>query len=155
VLYRDEGLNKRIMEMQHSLDGRNLDIKVKDEQVMAQKHGGAVAGGAPPPAAGSGAGLSKTKIFVGRLLDDVEPEDLRKYFEQYGTVIDVFMPKSHATGQRKNVGFVEFQNPESCTQVLRAILPPLAGRIGTAQYNPEGSSLSAACQRTRTTCCPT
>merc|ERR1712127_585655 len=31
VLYRDDALNKRIMTMQHSLDGRSLDIKPKDE----------------------------------------------------------------------------------------------------------------------------
>ena len=116
MLYRDDALNKRIMTMQHSLDGRSLDIKQKDENIAAQKHGGAP--GAPyggPP--GGGPPLSKTKIFVGRLLDDVEPEDLRQYFEQYGTVVDVFMPTVHATGKRKNVGFVEFSSPESCSQV--------------------------------------
>lgn len=118
VLYRDDALNKRIMTMQHSLDGRSLDIKAKDENVLAAKHGGA-----PPGAAFGGAApglppLSKTKIFVGRLLDEVEPEDLRQYFEQYGSVVDVFMPTVHATGKRKNVGFVEFSSAESCSQVL-------------------------------------
>ena len=78
------------MQMQHSLDGRSLDIKVKDEQIAAAKTSGAGAGSGGS-AGGGGPGLSKTKIFVGRLLDDVEPDDLRKYFEQYGTVIDVYM----------------------------------------------------------------
>jgi hypothetical protein len=32
-------------------------------------------------------------------------------------VIDVFMPTVHATGKRKNVGFVEFATAESCSQV--------------------------------------
>ena len=116
MLYRDEALNKRIMTMQHSLDGRSLDIKPKDEQIAAQKAGGVGGGGG-----GGGGGLpplSRTKIFVGRLLDDVEPEDLKQYFEQYGAVIDVFMPTVHATGKRKNVGFVEFSSAESCSQVL-------------------------------------
>jgi len=124
VLYRDEALNKRIMTMQHSLDGRSLDIKAKDENVANAKHAGASGHGVP--FSGSAAGgvggvlppLSKTKIFVGRLLDDVEPDDLRQYFEQYGTVVDVFMPTVHATGKRKNVGFVEFASAENCAQVL-------------------------------------
>ena len=123
MLYRDDEINKRIMTMQHSLDGRSLDIKAKDENVLAAKHGGA-----PPGAAFGGAApglppLSKTKIFVGRLLDEVEPEDLRQYFEQYGSVVDVFMPTVHATGKRKNVGFVEFSSAESCSQVSRLQLP--------------------------------
>jgi len=129
-LYRDEALNKRIMTMQHSLDGRNLDIKAKDENVAAQKHAVGAPGGAPFSGGGGGGGgggagglppLSKTKIFVGRLLDDVEPDDLRQYFEQYGTVVDVFMPTVHATGKRKNVGFVEFSSAENCSQVFNPL----------------------------------
>jgi len=40
------------MTMQHSLDGRSLDIKPKDENIIATKHGAAVA--ALPYAGGRG-----------------------------------------------------------------------------------------------------
>jgi RNA-binding protein Musashi len=144
VLYRDDALNARIMTMQHSLDGRSLDIKPKDENIIAAKHGAAVA--APPYAGGGGTSappLSKTKIFVGRLLDDVEPEDLRQYFEQYGSVIDVFMPTVHATGKRKNVGFVEFSSAESCSQVPpHCLCAPQHAQAQTLSDAPCRSSLT-------------
>eukprot|EP00960_Hanusia_phi_P042681 755655-Hanusia_phi.AAC.3 len=60
-------------------------------------------------------------------------EDLRQYFEQFGAITDVFMPVHHATGKRKNCGFVEFQDPSSASQALEQSKHVIKGVECTAQ----------------------
>ena len=53
-----------------------------------------------------GASSSNRKIFVARCTEDITTEDLRIYFEEYGDVIDVFIPKPF-----RAFAFVTFQDP--------------------------------------------
>ena len=46
------------------------------------------------------------KIFVGRLTEAIEADDLRTFFERYGHVIDVFVPKPF-----RGFAFVTFDDP--------------------------------------------
>jgi RNA-binding protein Musashi len=81
VLYKDEENNKKILGMEGlTLEGRALDIKLRNSQPVG---GGRFRGGGPP---------KSKKVFIGRLSDEVESADLREHFEQFGKIIDIFMP---------------------------------------------------------------
>ena len=47
------------------------------------------------------------KIFVGRTTEELTIHDLREYFEKFGEVTDVFIPKPF-----RAFAFVTFQDPE-------------------------------------------
>lgn len=47
------------------------------------------------------------KVFVGRVTKDIEAEDLRCYFNKFGEVVDVFIPKPY-----RAFAFVTFADPE-------------------------------------------
>jgi RNA-binding protein Musashi len=83
VLYKDEANNKKILGMESlTLEGRALDVKLRNSQPVG---GGRFrgSGGGPP---------KSKKVFIGRLSDEVESADLREHFEQFGKIVDIFMP---------------------------------------------------------------
>ncbi|KAK6911486.1 RNA recognition motif domain [Dillenia turbinata] len=49
-------------------------------------------------------------------LGQVMPEDLRKPFERYGPVKDVYLPKDYHTGEPRGFGFVKFRNPKDAAE---------------------------------------
>ncbi|SIO73123.1 NOP15, nucleolar protein 15 [Babesia microti strain RI] len=52
-------------------------------------------------------------LYVGHLPKELDEVYLRKYFEQFGVVNCVHMPKSAKTGNYKGYGFVEFASVET------------------------------------------
>lgn len=88
VLFKDEGNNKKLLAMsEHSLDGRSLDVKLRDNPNKPEPTSrGNFAARRPPDAP------KIKKVFIGRLSDEVTSEDLREHFEQYGSIVDIFMP---------------------------------------------------------------
>lgn len=51
-------------------------------------------------------------IYIGHIPHGFYEEEMRSYFSQFGTVINVRLCRSHRTGQSKGYGFIEFENPE-------------------------------------------
>ena len=49
----------------------------------------------------------ESKIYVGRCGKEIEAEDLFEYFEKFGEVVDVFVPKPH-----REFAFVTFSDPD-------------------------------------------
>lgn len=78
---------QRALAQRHSIDGRTCDVKI------------------PNSKDGSGQPLS-SKVFVGRCTEQITADDLRSYFEQFGEVTDVFIPKPF-----RAFGFVTFLDP--------------------------------------------
>eukprot|EP00008_Paramoeba_atlantica_P004561 CAMPEP_0201487702 /NCGR_PEP_ID=MMETSP0151_2-20130828/15175_1 /ASSEMBLY_ACC=CAM_ASM_000257 /TAXON_ID=200890 /ORGANISM="Paramoeba atlantica, Strain 621/1 / CCAP 1560/9" /LENGTH=267 /DNA_ID=CAMNT_0047872827 /DNA_START=52 /DNA_END=855 /DNA_ORIENTATION=- len=60
------------------------------------------------------------KIHVSALCMDTTNDGLRKYFENFGEVIDAIVMKNWQTGFSRRFGFVTFKNVETVDHVLKA-----------------------------------
>lgn len=58
------------------------------------------------------------QLFVGNLPHSISEKELKSFFEQFGTVVDVRINRKSAPRDVPNFGFVVFDNPESVQQVL-------------------------------------
>jgi len=60
------------------------------------------------------------KIFVGGLVPELEDEQIKIYFAQFGTVTDCEMPFDKTKNQRKNFCFVTFEREETMKELLKS-----------------------------------
>ncbi len=72
VLYKDDAVNKQVLSMPHQLDGRNLDVKLRDSQNHGRDRGGFGPGQGYGGRPDERPTVSRTKIFIGRLNDEVQ-----------------------------------------------------------------------------------
>jgi hypothetical protein len=83
-------------------------------------------------AGGRGKGINHAddskKMFVGGLSWETTDEDLRAYFEQYGTVDDCAIKTDMNTGRPRGFGFVVFADSASVDSVLAAGTHTLSGK---------------------------
>ncbi|XP_010480064.1 PREDICTED: serine/arginine-rich SC35-like splicing factor SCL33 isoform X2 [Camelina sativa] len=52
-----------------------------------------------------------TSLLVRNLRHDVRQEDLRRAFEQFGHLKDIYLPRDYYTGDPRGFGFVQFVDP--------------------------------------------
>ncbi|GMH20090.1 hypothetical protein Nepgr_021931 [Nepenthes gracilis] len=52
-----------------------------------------------------------TSLLVRNLHRDCRPEDLRRPFEQFGPLKDIYLPRDYYTGEPRGFGFVQFVDP--------------------------------------------
>ncbi|XP_006603346.1 RNA-binding protein 24-A [Glycine max] len=62
-----------------------------------------------------------TKVFVGGLASETQKETMKKYFEQFGEILEAAVITDKATGRSKGYGFVTFHEPEAA---MRACVDP-------------------------------
>ncbi len=60
-------------------------------------------------------------IYVGNLSYDVDENQLRKSFEQYGDVASVNIIKDKYSGQSKGFGFVEINDDDKALQAIEGL----------------------------------
>lgn len=58
------------------------------------------------------------KIFVGGVGSDVNEEDFKNFFEQYGTVIDAQLMIDKDTGRPRGFGFVTFDSDQAVERIV-------------------------------------
>ncbi|KAG4947248.1 hypothetical protein JHK87_043255 [Glycine soja] len=74
-----------------------------------------------------------TKVFVGGLAWETQKETMKKYFEQFGEILEAVVITDKATGRSKGYGFVTFREPEAAMRACVDPAPVIDGR--KANYN--------------------
>ncbi|XP_020535402.1 RNA-binding protein 24-B isoform X2 [Jatropha curcas] len=69
-----------------------------------------------------------TKVFVGGLAWETQSETMRRYFEQFGEILEAVVITDKNTGRSKGYGFVTFREPESAKRACADPTPIIDGR---------------------------
>ncbi|KAF5740242.1 RNA-binding protein 38-like [Tripterygium wilfordii] len=69
-----------------------------------------------------------TKVFVGGLAWETPTEDMRRYFEQFGEILEAVIINDKNTGKSKGYGFVTFRDPDSARRACANPNPMIDGR---------------------------
>ncbi|KAF3787565.1 putative RNA-binding protein [Nymphaea thermarum] len=69
-----------------------------------------------------------TKVFVGGLAWETQKETMRKYFEQFGEILEAVVITDKNTGRSKGYGFVTFREPEAAMRACVDPTPVIDGR---------------------------
>uniref|UniRef100_R4G3V0 Putative rna-binding protein musashi/mrna cleavage and polyadenylation factor i complex n=1 Tax=Rhodnius prolixus TaxID=13249 RepID=R4G3V0_RHOPR len=81
------------------------------------------------------------KIFVGGLSTELSDEDIKNYFAQYGTIVDVEMPFDKSKNQRKGFCFITFESEQVVAELLKAPKQTINGKevdVKKATPKPDG-----------------
>nr|TKS03115.1 RNA recognition motif-containing family protein [Populus alba] len=69
-----------------------------------------------------------TKVFVGGLAWETQSETMRRYFEQFGDILEAVVITDKNTGRSKGYGFVTFREPEAARRACADPTPIIDGR---------------------------
>ncbi|GAB2271105.1 hypothetical protein Dimus_005953 [Dionaea muscipula] len=69
-----------------------------------------------------------TKVFVGGLAWETHKDTMKKYFDQFGDILEAVVIVDKATGRSKGYGFVTFRDPEAATRACVDATPVIDGR---------------------------
>ncbi|KAJ6708569.1 BOULE-RELATED [Salix koriyanagi] len=69
-----------------------------------------------------------TKVFVGGLAWETQSETMRRYFEQFGDILEAVVISDKNTGRSKGYGFVTFREPEAARRACADPTPMIDGR---------------------------
>ncbi|XP_022861531.1 RNA-binding protein 24-like isoform X2 [Olea europaea var. sylvestris] len=69
-----------------------------------------------------------TKVFVGGLAWETQKDTMKKYFEQFGEILEAVVITDKATGRSKGYGFVTFREAESAMRACVDASPVIDGR---------------------------
>ncbi|GAA0156720.1 hypothetical protein LIER_38329 [Lithospermum erythrorhizon] len=92
---------KTALSSEHNLGNRMLEVKIatpKEEMRAPSK--------------------KVTRIFVARIPPPVTQSEFRSYFEKYGEITDLYMPKDPATKGHRGIGFITFVNSDSVDDLM-------------------------------------
>ncbi|KAI5590287.1 hypothetical protein POPTR_005G256700v4 [Populus trichocarpa] len=69
-----------------------------------------------------------TKVFVGGLAWETQSETMRRYFEQFGDILEAVVITDKNTGRSKGYGFVTFREPDAARRACADPTPIIDGR---------------------------
>ncbi|KAA8544544.1 hypothetical protein F0562_022597 [Nyssa sinensis] len=82
----------------------------------------------PANLAGQFGDTTHTKVFVGGLAWETQKETMKKYFEQFGEILEAVVITDKTTGRSKGYGFVTFREPEAAMKACVDGAPVIDGR---------------------------
>ncbi|KAJ4966143.1 hypothetical protein NE237_017992 [Protea cynaroides] len=82
----------------------------------------------PANLAGQLGDTTYTKVFVGGLAWETQKETMKKYFEQFGEILEAVVITDKNTGRSKGYGFVTFREPEAAMRACVDAAPVIDGR---------------------------
>ncbi|BBG98428.1 RNA-binding family protein with RRM/RBD/RNP motifs, partial [Prunus dulcis] len=71
---------------------------------------------------------SHTKIFVGGLPWETQRDTMKRYFEQFGEILEAVVITDKITARSKGYGFVTFKDPEAAGRACENPNPIIDGR---------------------------
>ncbi|KAF7830788.1 RNA-binding protein 38-like isoform X1 [Senna tora] len=88
-----------------------------------------------------------TKIFVGGLAWETKRDSLKRYFEQFGDILEAVVITDRNTSRSKGYGFVTFKHPDSAIRACQNPYPLIDGRrancnlavLGAHKSNPSST----------------
>ncbi|CAI9110175.1 OLC1v1010154C1 [Oldenlandia corymbosa var. corymbosa] len=92
---------KSVLKTDHMLGNRMLEVKI-----------------ATPKEEMRSSSRKVTRIFVARIPPSVSEAAFRSYFEQYGEITDLYMPKDPSTKSHRGIGFVTFADAGSVDDLM-------------------------------------
>ncbi|KAL4384575.1 hypothetical protein GQ457_15G020130 [Hibiscus cannabinus] len=95
---------------------------------MSQHRQFQMVGGNNNPGAGQYNDTTFTKIFVGGLAWETQRDAMKRYFEQFGDIVEAVVITDKNTGRSKGYGFVTFKDPDSAMRACQNPSPTIDGR---------------------------
>ncbi|KAH9322158.1 hypothetical protein KI387_016797 [Taxus chinensis] len=83
-----------------------------------------------------------TKVFVGGLAWETQKETMRRYFQQFGEILEAVVITDKNTGRSKGYGFVTFRDPESAMRACVDPSPIIDGRRANCNLASLGATRS-------------
>lgn len=80
------------------------------------------------------------KIFVGGLTPEITDDDIKAYFGQYGTVVELQAPFDKTKNQRKGFCFITFDSKDVVYKLLKTPKQSIKGKevdVKKVKVNPE------------------
>lgn len=80
------------------------------------------------------------KIFVGGLTPDISDDDIKSYFSQYGTIVELQAPFDKVKNQRKGFCFITFDSKEVVYKLLKTPKQTINGKevdVKKVKVNPD------------------
>jgi len=102
VVFKEASVANTVVQEAHELGGRHLEVKFPFDRDSAQRRFQP-----PQPEA--------KKIFVGKVTEQTTDDKLRKHFEQYGPLADVYVPQNPFRG----IAYIEFKQSEDVERALQ------------------------------------
>ncbi|XAR67611.1 hypothetical protein NMG60_11002442 [Bertholletia excelsa] len=102
VTFADPAVADRVLEEDHIIDGRAVEVKrtVPREEMQVK-------------------GVQKTrKVFVGGIPSSLTEDELKEYFSSYGPVMEHQIMLDHNTGRSRGFGFVTFENEDAVERLF-------------------------------------
>lgn len=92
---------EKALAAKHTINGREMEVKIATPKEEMKN----------PP-------RKITRIFVARIPVKVPEEEFRKYFEKFGTITDIYMPKESGAKSHRGIGFITFESSDAVTKVM-------------------------------------
>lgn len=90
IRFKDYENQSKVLSKRHCIDGRSCDVRIPMSKDSFGERNPEVC----------------KKIFIGRLSESIQKDDLNDYFSKYGEIEDIFIPKPF-----RGFAFVTFQEP--------------------------------------------